>query len=200
MPRHLSSARSSRKARLFDQLRGGDLRSTGNADHVAGDAERDPALVRALVAGLESDEPVVRMRCADALEKVTRNRPERLAPYRARLFALLHPGQPKELLWHLLQMCPRVRWEASALPDMFSAVEACLRSASSIVKTSAMQALFELTAQAPERTGEVHAILGKLSRTGTPAMKARGAKLLRKRRAAGHGHDHERREIGRSKG
>ncbi len=119
------------------------------------------------------------MRCADALEKVTRSQPEHLAGYRVELLALLHPSQPKELLWHLVQISPRVRWEHDVLPQVFSAVEGCLASSSSIVKASAMQALFELTEQAPERTGEVRQLLGKLSRTGTPAMKARGAKLLR---------------------
>ncbi len=164
---------------LYDRLKGGDLRSTGAADEVAREAERDPVMVRELVAGLRSSEPVVRMRCADALEKVTRSQPERLAAHGRELLALLDPGQPKELLWHIIQMAPRVDWERERLPRVFLAVESCLCSNSSIVKASAMQALYELVMQAPHKAGEVKRLLSKLARSGTPAMKARGAKLLR---------------------
>jgi hypothetical protein len=164
---------------VLDRLRGGDLRSKGAADEVARQAAENPSLVAEIVAGLKADEPVVRMRCADALEKVTRRRPEYLEHLRWHIREMLHPDQPKELLWHLVQMSPRVRWEREELAQVFEAVRTCLSSPSSIVKVSAMQALWALTHQAPERRGEVRELVAKLSRNGTPAMKARAAKLLR---------------------
>ena len=72
------------------------------------------------------------MRCADALEKVTRTHPEYLAPYAKELLKLIDPEQPKELLWHVVQMAPRVAWTGAKLPKVFQAVEACLASTSSI--------------------------------------------------------------------
>lgn len=162
-----------------ERLLGGDLRSTGAADAIAREAAHDPTIVPELVAGLYSGVPVVRMRCADALEKASRANAACLAPYAQPLLALLEPAQPKELLWHLLQMCPRVHWDTTQLTHIFAAVAACLAHSSSIVKTSAMQALCDLIPQAPERTDEVLQRIAELTRTGTPAMRARGAKLLR---------------------
>ena len=164
----------------YSRLRGGDLRSIGAADEIAREAESNLSVFCELVGGLCVPEGVVRMRCADALEKVTRTHPEYLAPYAKELLKLIDPEQPKELLWHVVQMAPRVAWTGAKLPKVFQAVEACLASTSSIVKASAMQALFELTQQAPSKVGEVSALIRELLQTGTPAMKARGAKLLRK--------------------
>lgn len=105
--------------------------------------------------------------------------PEFLAPYGTELLKLISPEQPKELLWHVVQMAPRIAWSAAKLAKVFAAIEACTESSSSIVKASAMQALFELARQMPSKAEEVRALIKELSRTGTPAMKARGAKLLR---------------------
>ena len=53
-----------------------------------------------------------------------------------------------------------------------------LSDPSSIVKTCAMQALADLARQAPELRANELAILQDLTAHGTPAMKARGRKLL----------------------
>ena len=63
---------------VLERLRGGDLRSTGVANDVALEAIEDPSLVPILFKGMTAEEPVVRMRCADALEKATREHPELL--------------------------------------------------------------------------------------------------------------------------
>lgn len=165
---------------VLDRLRGGDLRSLGAADEVAAAAIDDGALIPLLVNGMIAEEPVVRMRCADALEKATRDHPKRLRPHASHLLALLDPSQPKEVLWHVLQMTPRVRWRAAQKDVVLLAVEGCLGSSSAIVKTCAMQALAELARQQwPQELGRVVRMLQELSRSGTAAMRARGAKLLR---------------------
>jgi hypothetical protein len=59
-----------------------------------------------------------------------------------------------------------------------------LRDSSSMVKTFAMQALADLTKQAPELRPAVLQQLKKLTVRGTPAMRARGRKLLAERRGS----------------
>jgi len=164
---------------VLERLRGGDLRSTGAADEVAREAIADPSLVPTLFEGMNSREPVMRMRCADALEKATRVHPERLQSHSAQLLRHLTPSQQKEVLWHVLQMTPRVRWRETKREAVFLAVEHCLSSSSSIVKTCAMQAMVELSAQFPAHFGRTEALLRQLSVSGTPAMRSRGIKLLR---------------------
>jgi len=81
--------------RILQMLEGGDRRSVGRAAEVAELVRADPALVGALFAGMEGDDPLVRMRAADALEKATSSRPELLAGYAERLLSLM-ATQPQQ--------------------------------------------------------------------------------------------------------
>jgi hypothetical protein len=67
-----------RSQRILTLLEGGDRRSVGRADEVAALVSRNPKLFPQLIAGLWSDDPLVRMRAADAAEKVTRTAPQLL--------------------------------------------------------------------------------------------------------------------------
>jgi hypothetical protein len=57
-------------------LEGGDRRSIGRANHVAELVLRHPHPLRELLKYLWSGEAVVRMRAADAAEKISRQMPE----------------------------------------------------------------------------------------------------------------------------
>lgn len=61
---------------LLRYLTGGDLRSDGNANEVAGLVLDNPDLIGDLLDGLDEPDAVVRARTADALEKVSRDKPE----------------------------------------------------------------------------------------------------------------------------
>ena len=50
---------------------------------------KDPGLFPQLIAGLWSEDPLVRMRAADAAEKVTRENHEFLQPYKKELLGLM---------------------------------------------------------------------------------------------------------------
>ena len=95
---------------LFDgvlkKLTGGDRRSIGRSPEVVRQVLRQPRLVRGLVAGLRHDDPVVRLRAADALEKVSRRHPEWLRPFRRQLLRLAAESREPEIRWHLAQLLP----------------------------------------------------------------------------------------------
>lgn len=170
---------------VIKRLQGGDLRSTGEADQVAHLAQDDPTLISALVSGLSHSDPVVKMRCADALEKASRARSGCLQPHARKLRKLLDPLQPKELLWHVLQMIPRIRWRQACLPSLLAEVETCLGHPSSIVRTCALQASADLSLQWPDCCPRVEALLREAAVRGTPAMQSRCRKLLRHRPRGG---------------
>lgn len=67
---------------LLEMLRGGDRRSIGRSDQVAGMVSVDLRLFSRLMEGLWSQDELVRMRAADAAEKVTRDHRELLRPYK----------------------------------------------------------------------------------------------------------------------
>jgi hypothetical protein len=73
------------RTNILDLLAGGDRRTIGLSDKVVAIVSQNPRLFPKLIAGLWSDDPLVRMRSADATEKVTRSNRQLLRPYRKEL-------------------------------------------------------------------------------------------------------------------
>jgi HEAT repeat protein len=159
-------------------LGGGDRRTTGRSDQVAAIVTRNLRLFPKLISGLWSPDPLVRMRAADAAEKVTRKNPALLTPYRKELLGLMTEATQQELRWHLAVMIPRLPLSAMERQLAISALNGYLEDCSSIVKTFALQGLADLAhADSAIRPGVID-ILHEATRNGTPAMKARSRKLL----------------------
>ncbi len=72
-------------AAIGAKLRGTDHRSVGRSEEVVDDVLADPQLFTALIEAMTAQDPVVRLRAADAAEKVTRRRSALLAPHKDRL-------------------------------------------------------------------------------------------------------------------
>jgi hypothetical protein len=161
-------------------LAGGDRRSIGRSDEVAGIVLRKSGLFPELISGLWSKDPVIRMRTADAVEKVTRKKPEWLKPYKRELLGLMAEARDAELRWHLAAMVPRLPLSSKERQRVVSTLELYLADRSSIVKTFALQGLADLALSDPAMGAAVIEILREAARNGTPAMKARSRKLLRK--------------------
>jgi len=163
---------------LLRKLDGGDLRSAGRSGEVVIEVLADPSLAVELVAGLTHPNAVVRMRSADALEKVTRCLPGVAQPYRKTLLELLGRPLPKELLWHLLQIAPRIQWRPMELPLVHAATVRALSNSSSIVKACALQAMVELLPQDRKLEQAVQRQVELALASGTPALRARARKLV----------------------
>jgi hypothetical protein len=163
---------------LLQKLDGGDLRSIGRVDEVVQEVVADTSLSSELMAGLRMTNPLIRMRCADALEKVSRKVPHILRPHRAELRSMLLKPQPKEVLWHLLLIAPRLTWRSHDLPGIIAAATKALSDSSSIVKVCGLQALVNLLPQLPEYRPQVLSHIRNAIKSGTPAMRTRGKRLL----------------------
>ncbi|HKN24504.1 MAG TPA: hypothetical protein VJX72_06635 [Candidatus Acidoferrum sp.] len=160
-------------------LEGGDRRSIGRADQVAAIVSENPGLFPKLIAGLSSSNSLVRMRAADAAEKVTRKHRQLLQPHKKELLHLLAEAQEQELRWHLAVMVPRLVLNSKDRRAVISSLKRYLEGRSSIVKTCALQGLADLAQHAPGIRPGVVDILRKAAQNGTPAMKARSRKLLK---------------------
>ena len=163
---------------ILTLLEGGDRRSIGRSDQAAAIVSSDPALFPDLLAGLWSADPLVRMRAADATEKITRKNRELLHPYKKKLLILLTESQQQELRWHLAVVIPRLMLSAKERRDAITSLNGYLEDRSSIVRTFALQGLADLAHDDPGVRPEVIEILREAARNGTPAMKARSRKLL----------------------
>jgi hypothetical protein len=81
---------------LLDLLAGGDRRSIGHANQVVAAVLHSPGTFPQLIKGLRSADSRVRMRAADAVEKISREKPELLRPYKKELLGLLHETAMKQ--------------------------------------------------------------------------------------------------------
>lgn len=170
--------------RLLKKLSGGDRRSIGRSNEVVTHVLAYPANFRHLVKGLAADDPLLRMRSADAIEKITTQRPDLLRPYKRKLLAIAGSTNQQEIRWHAALIIPRLQLttkeRAVALDILFD----YLRDKSSIVKTWAMQAIWDLAAADAKSKAQIIPLIEELTQVGTAAMRARGRKLLRQPKVA----------------
>jgi hypothetical protein len=165
--------------------------SSGRTVEVVELIRADPKKAGQLLECLWDEEPAVAMRAADALEKLTRLNPKAPDPVRksllvllqrswkAPLMGLLAEATENKLRWCLAAMVPRIKLTVSECQRVAEILQSYLEDRSSIVKTCALQGLADLTRQDGSLLPEVIDLLQIHSRSGTPAMRARGRMLLR---------------------
>jgi hypothetical protein len=174
----MKTRQPSGKKDVLAVLSGEDRRSIGRVAAAVTLVLGRPALFRRLIEGLWSNDPVVRMRAADAAEKVSSQKPALLQRFKAELLGLLTETGQQELRWHLAQMVPRLSLTAKERARAAAALRTYLNDRSSIVRTFAMQGLADLAFADYELVPATIQLLVRLTREGTPAMRARGRKLL----------------------
>ena len=174
----LPKKKRSPRLNLLTLLAGGDRRSLGRANSVVTMVLANVKLFPQLFAGLWDDDPVVRMRAADAAEKISAARPQLLQPFKSELLGLADESLQQEVQWHLALMLPRLQLNSGERRRAVSRLREYLQGRSAIVKTHALQGLWELSRDDGELRDEVLDLLAEASRSGTPAMKARARKLL----------------------
>ena len=163
---------------LLQKLDSGDRRSIGRSNEVVADVLSRPELLPTLIEGLGLESSIIRMRSADALEKVSSKHPEYLLSYKTELLAIASAALQKEVQWHMAQIMPRLGLNHRERVSMVKVMESWLSGGSSIVNTCVMQAFAEFSKSDEKlRPGLIERIKS-LAEKGTPAMKARGRKLL----------------------
>jgi hypothetical protein len=164
-------------------LSGGDRRSIGRSTDVVKLVLRAPRRFAELIECLWSDDSIVRIRAADAAEKVSAYQPALLKPYKTELLGLLVEAEQIELRWHLAQMIPRLPLTQRERRRAAQTLQLYLEDRSSIVRTFALQALADISRNDAELRLRVREILEHSVRRGTAAMKARARKLLKEQKS-----------------
>jgi hypothetical protein len=163
---------------ILHKLEGGDRRSIGRVDEVIAQVLNDPSLFDALFDGMLGDDPVVRMRSADAVEKISAKRPHLIQAYKSRLVQEVAQSEQQEVRWHVAQMLPRLDLNQEEHKTAAEILLHYLDDDSKIVKTFSMQALAELAQRDPSLHPRIVPLLEELTQSGSAAMKSRGRKLL----------------------
>lgn len=159
-------------------LSGGDRRSIGKSNQVVAEILKRPDRLAELIECMWSDDAIIQMRAADAVEKVSVQKPELLAPFKAELLGYAGETTQAEMRWHMALMLPRLPLTSAERERARIRLREYLSDRSSIVKTFALQGLTELAVGDAPRESEMIDLLQKAGRSGTLAMKARSRKLL----------------------
>jgi HEAT repeat protein len=165
---------------IVDKLKGGDLRSIGRANEVAEEVINNPDLFDDLFKGINNEDPVVRMRTADAVEKVTKRHPEYLIPHKTVLLRQAAGLRQQEVRWHVAQLLPRLILDENEKSKAGEILFEYLEDQSRIVQTNALQALADLAMRDVVLLPRVMDIVERLSQAGSAAVKNRALKLLEK--------------------
>jgi len=164
---------------LLKSLSGGDLRSIGASNQVVTEVLAQPDLISVLFNGVESSDPVIRMRCADVIEKVSAMHPELLLPFKNTILQRLTKVQQQEVRWHVAAILPRLPLTKAEVNSVVNVLLSFTNDRSSIVKTMSMQALADIAMQHQHLRPSIKQHIEELTQTGTPGMQARGKKLLK---------------------
>src|SRR5574337_951311 len=165
---------------ILKKLEGGDRRMVRGVVEVVAAALADPRLFGDLVEGMLVDDPLIRMRAADAVEKITANHPEYLRPYKQMILNRIAKIDQQEVRWHVAQLLSRLPLNRAERRRAVKILNDYLNNESRIVKTFAMQALADIAEQDSRLRPAIIRQLKRLTRTGSPAMKSRGRKLIAK--------------------
>ena len=165
---------------IIDKLRGGDRRSIGRSAEVTRVVLQDPSVFDDLFNGLTDEDPIVRMRAADVVEKVTIDDPGPLKSHKRDIINILENSKQQEVLWHMAQIVPRLKYTKAEEFKVVTALKGNLVHKSKIVQTFSMQALFDLAEENKDLQNEVVEIIKEKQKTGSPALQSRARQLLEK--------------------
>jgi HEAT repeat protein len=169
---------------VIAMLSGGDRRSIGRANEVVCAVWEHPERFPALFAAILHTDSVVRMRAADAVEKLTAMKPELLAPYKGQLLGVIAALSQAEIRWHVAQMIPRLPLNSREKRQAVAILSGYLEDKSRIVQANAVDALAMLAQHDPRLCSTVTPLIERKARIGSAAVQARAQKVLRRLAAA----------------
>ncbi len=172
--------------RILQKLKGGDLRSIGRAEEVVQDILNNPVLFAEVFEGMLNDNPLVRMRSADALEKVSSKHPKYLQPLKNRWVREVSPVRQQEVRWHVAQMFSYLEVDKAERDEIIRILLSYLDTdKSKIVKVCSIQSLANLSQNDEAMRHKVVRKLEEIVEVGSPAMVSRVKKLLAKLSSGG---------------
>jgi len=164
---------------VLQKLKGGDLRSIGRSEEVVQDILENPVLFEEVFDGMLGEDPLVRMRSADALEKVSSRHPEYLQPLKDKLIREVSQVGQQEVRWHVAQMFSYLEASKTERDEIVRILLSYLETDKSrIVKVCSVQTLADLAEKDETIRPRIVGKLEEIAETGSPALVNRAKKLL----------------------
>jgi hypothetical protein len=159
----------------------GDLRSVRGVSAVVDEVLQDPKRFREIFLLILDQNVAVRMRAVDAVEKITRIKPELLRPYKKTILNKIATIEQKEIQWHVAQVIPRLELSSQESLEAQSTLERYLKTSNSnIVRVMSLQAVADLAMQGNIiKQNAIRGIEEYMSIIKSPSVLARSKKLLK---------------------
>ena len=131
-----------------------------------------------LVKALGASDPVVVLRAADAVEKLSRVIPKRMMSHRSTLIRVAAHTTDAAVRWNLIQTLTRLPCPKRSAPGFARRLEVWyLVDRSAIVRTCALDALVTMAADDARLRPTARRVFDDASRSGSAAVRARARRL-----------------------
>ncbi len=168
------------KEQITALLSGGDVRSISGANEVVA-LISSQELFDTLFSLLLSNDRLIAMRAADAIEKVSKTKPEWLQSHKQTLLRSSSTRKHIELGWHLAQLLSRLAWNDRELPQIWQLLHQWVvnPNESKIVRANALESLALISLKYNYERANLHIILKGLSDEAIPSLRARVRKVCK---------------------
>lgn len=163
---------------MHEMLRGKDLRSIANVNELVPIIDSQNKFDE-LFNYLSDKDRLIRMRSADAIEKITITQPNYLIKHKSEIIKMSFQDSEKELKWHLALLLPRLELNVDELIEAFATLKKWSLNSkeSKIVRTNSLQALYDLTVKNEKFKEEFQSIICIVQQENIPSINARLKKL-----------------------
>ena len=165
---------------IYNLLAGNDLRSIVKSNEVVEVVTKNPLLFDEVFNGIFHEDKVIRARCADAVEKVTKKFPNYIQKKKKIILKHLTNFSQKEVIWHIALMLGYIKLTPRELTKTFNQLYYWLNMSDSIiVKVACMQTLSVHAVKNKNLFKSVRDEIERQMLLGEPAVKARGRLILK---------------------
>ena len=164
---------------ILKKLKGGDLRSIGKSDEVVKEILNNPSLFKNVLEGIADNDPLIRMRSADVIEKVSVKHPEYLQSFKSKLINEFAKIKQQEVRWHLAQMFSYIKVNKKERDKIIQILLSWINEEKSkIVKTFSLETLTCFAEKDEKIKQMIIKVIKDSIKAGSPAVISRGKKLL----------------------
>ncbi|KPK93045.1 MAG: hypothetical protein AMJ88_08930 [Anaerolineae bacterium SM23_ 63] len=163
---------------ILEWLSGGDLRSDGMSNEAADFVLKSPEMFDELFEGLSASDDVVRGRTADALEKISRTKPELLVERLPKLLQVAEEDHVPMVKMHLAMIFGHLAIYEERHRDLISTLLFLLDNGSVFARSWAIVSLCILAKKYPEERKQILERIEPIQRDRSIAMRTKARKAV----------------------
>jgi hypothetical protein len=145
----------------------GEARPIDESDPLIAEILANPERFPEIFSRLYSGDPAVSTKGADAVEKITAEKPDLLGPFKLKILKLAHVSELIEVKWRLARIIPRLSLDERETEIAVKILKSWIEpEGSAVVRTSSLRALADFASKNPSLKAEILPLIGGLPEEG----------------------------------